>query len=163
MIVERRTVEAPVPGAVNGQTMQRELPQLPPGAFKSYTILAPLATHFRKATCEEVGCENHAHGWRLRVEGMQPADLYTAKTCGRRYDEVQVAAGETYLVFQAGQPCFAASQHKVRVERPELYVVSGGDWRANPSGERFQHSGSADWVDDFAENQDTIATRIARG
>jgi hypothetical protein len=42
-------------------------PQLPVGATKTYSALAPLATHFRAATCEDVDCGNYLHGWKTVV------------------------------------------------------------------------------------------------
>jgi hypothetical protein len=50
----------------------------------------------------------------------------------------------------------------VPLERPELYVVRGGDWRGNPRGEVRRHSGPDSWVNDFAEHQDRIA-RVVNG
>ncbi len=138
-------------------------PALPVQAMKTYSISAPQRTHWRPATCAEVDCPNHLHGWRVRVEGLPPELLHTAKTSGRRYEVLDVTEGETWLVFEPGQVCFQASQHKLPTGRPELYVVRGGDWRGNPTGERRIHTRPELWVEDFGEHQQRLAEQIERG
>lgn len=148
-------------------------PKMPASAYKTYSIAAPVATHWRKASCAEVDCPRYLNGWRVHVEQLTPELLHTAKTArhpvnGRwvpyRYTEVRVTEGQTYLVFEAGQPCFAAAEHRKRVERPELYVVRDGDWRGNPRGtEARRHERPEHWVEDFAEHQDRLATAHGEG
>jgi hypothetical protein len=138
-------------------------PALAVGDYQTYSITAPLSTHFRRATCAEVDCAAYLSGWRVRVEGLPPQLLHVAKTSGRRYVEQSVAEGETWLVFEAGQLCFKESEHRVRIDRPELYVVRDGDWRGNPTGRVRQHTNAADWVEDFGEHQQRIADQIDRG
>lgn len=140
----------------------RVTPALPPQAMKSYRIIAPSATHFRPATCEEVDCIPYREGWRLRVEGLPPEMLHTARTCGRKFTELRVAEGETYLVYEAGQPCFKASQHMVPNGRPERFIERDGDWRGNPTGRRIMHSVTG-WVDSFGENQERLREAQERG
>lgn len=142
----------------------RIVPKLEPHQVKTFQVVAPAATHYRPATCEEVECEQYRNGWQVRVEGLTPADLHTARNCGRSFREVQVAPGETWLVYAPGQPCFRASQHKAPVGRPELYFVREGDWRGNPRGTRpRQHSKPEHWVEEFGEHQQTLADEIEKG
>lgn len=136
---------------------------LPVTSYQTFEIKAPAATHFRKGTCAEADCPNYLNGWRVRVEGLPPEMLHAAKASGRRYREEQIAEGETWLVFEAGQPCFRASQHQVRIERPELYIARAGDSRGNPNGQVTRHSQPEHWVEQFAENQDKLATAQQRG
>lgn len=136
-------------------------PRLPSRFYKSYRILAPAPTHFRPATCAEVDCPPYLHGWRTRVEGLPPELVHTARTSGRRYTEMHVAEGETWLIFEAGQPCFKASEHRVRIDRPEIYIVADGDRRASMNHRR--HANAADWVEDFGENQQRLADQAERG
>lgn len=144
--------------------MGQVMPLMGPEAYKTYGIRAPLATHWKPATCEQVDCPAHAHGWRVRVEGLPAELLHAARTAGRRYRELEVAADEHYLVFEAGQPCFKAAEHRVRVERPELYVVQDGDRRSDPrAASRTVHSGPDAWVDDFATHQDKLADAANKG
>jgi hypothetical protein len=137
-------------------------PAAPPGAYQTYQVLAPLATHFVPATCAEIGCPQYLAGWRLRVEGLSERDLHIATHCGRKYEVVAAGPAETWLTFEAGQPCFKASEHMRRLEREEIFVIRGGDHRANPSGRRSQVGATA-WVDDFGEHQDRLATAFERG
>jgi hypothetical protein len=136
-------------------------PQLPAHAYKTYEIRSPVATHYRKGTCEEAGCLAHRHGWKTTVDertllGQRQAH-YIRKQSGRKFTEVRNELTE--FVFEAGQECF--NEHKVSLERPELYVVRGGDWRGNPTGEVRRHT-SDGWVNDFGEHQERIA-RVVNG
>jgi len=138
-------------------------PNMPVGAYQTFQIASPIETHWRSATCEESGCEQYANGWRVRVEGLRPEDLHAIRTSGRRFRPVDVAEGETWLVFEPGQPCFKAATHKVPLGRPELFVVRDGDWRGNPTRQSYQHSSADAWVDHFATHQDKLAETIERG
>ncbi|KUF18466.1 hypothetical protein [Streptomyces silvensis] len=139
-------------------------PQMPPAAYKTFGILAPVSSHWRPATCAEVDCADHRLGWRVRVEGLDEELLHAARTSGRRYSELRVAEGETWLVFEAGQPCFRARQHRTRLDRPELYVVRDGDWRGNPRGTPIrQHARPEHWVENFAEHQQGLADAHRKG
>ncbi|GAA2199945.1 hypothetical protein GCM10009787_48920 [Streptomyces bangladeshensis] len=133
-------------------------------SYKTYAMVSPLSSHFRPATCAEVDCPHYLNGWRVRVEGLAPQDIHAAKTSGRRWIEQRVADGETWLVFEAGQPCFKASQHRTRVDRPPLYIVRDGDHRGNPRGTKARlHQRAADWQEDFAEHQQKLADEIRKG
>jgi hypothetical protein len=139
-------------------------PLMGPESYKSYVLSQPLATHWRAATCEEVGCPDYAKGWQVRVEGLPAELLAAAKASGRQYQEVPVKEGETWLVFPAGQPCFQASRHRAPAGRPPLYLVRDGDHRGNPRGTKYrQHLRPALWVEDFAEHQDKLADAQKRG
>jgi hypothetical protein len=145
------------------QQPQRITPNMPVEAYKTYRISSPLATHWRSATCAEVACPAYENGWRVRVEGLSPELLHAAKTSGRRYSEQHIAEGETWLVFEPGQQCFQVSQHRTPVGRPELYLVRGGDWRGNPTGELREHAHAQDWIEDFGEHQDNLADQMRKG
>lgn len=142
--------------------LHRIQPLGPPQAYKTYSVAQPLATHWRPATCAEAGCLNYLNGWRVRVEGLTPELLHAATSSGRKFTRQDVAEGETWLVFEAGQPCFAASAHRVLTGRPQRFFERGGDWRGNPRGERRELN-PADWLDSFANHQDRLATAIGRG
>lgn len=138
--------------------------KMPPQFFKTYAVMAPVGTHFRPATCAEVDCPHYLHGWRVRVESLTPDLQHAARNSGRRYAEQQVAEGETWLVFEAGQPCFKASQHRARLDRPELYVVRDGDHRGNPRGTKARlHQRPEHWLEDFAGHQSAINDAMKEG
>jgi hypothetical protein len=142
--------------------LMRAAPLLPAEHVKTYQVAQPLATHWRPATCAEVDCANYASGWRVRVEGLAPQLLHAATHSGRKFTRLDAAEGETWLVFEAGQPCFATATHRILVGRPQRYFERGGDWRGNPRGERRELN-QADWTDSFATHQDRLATAIERG
>lgn len=135
-------------------------PQLPAHAMKTYEITVPrTADYWRVVSCADADCPQHQHGWVTRLDetttlGQQQA-AYIRSTAGRRYIEARTPEGLTEFRFGAGQACFAT--HRTRIDRPELYLVRGGDFRGNPTGEFRQHVRPDDWVEDFALHQDRIA------
>ncbi len=136
----------------------------PVEAYKTYAIKAPIPTHWRAASCAEVECSHYANGWRTIVPATSDhADLIRSGRTGRAFTEKPAGAGLTEFVFPAGQACFRASQHKVPLERPPLYIVRGGDWRGNPTGQHRTHQRPEHWVEDFGEHQQGLADRRARG
>lgn len=165
------------------RTPNRITPQLPVGAVKTYEVDAPLSTHWRDATCEEVECQAMREGWITTVVesdavpvppathhyrqlmGIADADdrraYYIRHMSGRKFTEHRDASGVTVFDFEPGQTCFET--HRVRVDRPELFIVRDGDFRGNPTGRTRTHTRPDDWVEDFAEHQDKISKRIERG
>lgn len=136
----------------------------PASAYKTYSIKAPLSTHFRPATCEEIDCPEYLNGWRIRVEGLTPELLHTATHSGRKYTELEVSEREHYLVYEPGQSCFQVSRHRTRLERAELYVVRDGDHRGNPRGTKSRiHTRAEDWVEDLHEHTDKILDALNEG
>lgn len=142
----------------------RITPKLPPEALKTYGIMAPKETHFRRASCKEVDCPRYANGWKTIVDlstdlGVKQA-RYIREHSGRKYTVTKEGELATF-VFGPEQQCF--TPHSVPLEREPLYVVRGGDWRGNPRGTPTVRRGAADWVDDFANHQDQISRKIEKG
>lgn len=140
-------------------------PRLPSSAYRTFQVAAPLSTHWRQATCAEFDCPKWRTGWRTGVDertelGMMQA-YYLRHRSGRGFREERNAAGLTVFVFEPGQSCFKAAEHRVRTERPEFFVVRHGDHRAS-TVERV-HSRAADWTDQFAEHQGRWAEIAQRG
>lgn len=146
-------------------TLNRPRPRLPVTAVKTYAIASPLATHWRPATCAEVGCERHRDGWQTVCD--ERTDVGARRAYLIRHDrtrghkEHKDPSGVTVFKFPPGQRCFQAGQHRMQY-RPEIYVVRGGDWRG-VTNEPYRHRRAADWVDDFANHQDRLATAFNRG
>ncbi len=147
--------------------MAQRLNRLPPQGkvqdYKTYQIVSPLQTHWRKATCAEIDCPHYINGWRVRVEGLPPEMLHAARTAGRKYTELNVSENENWLVFESGQPCFRAAEHRKLLDKQEIFVVRDGDHRGNPTGRVRKHVRGSDWQEDFAEHQEKIAKRIEQG
>lgn len=142
-------------------------PGLRPEEYRTYQITAPLSTHWRVASCEEVRCAQAEFGWRMRVDlstelGRRQAH-YIKYDSGRNFThEKEGDAGMVVLTFPSGQECFQS--HKVRLDREERYIVKGGDHRGNPRGVKPRiHTKPEHWVEDFAENQDAIAEIQRKG
>jgi hypothetical protein len=128
---------------------------------RTYTITAPVSTHFRDPSpaeigsgraCENAGCEPYARGWRLRWDVLTEQQRHDATHSGRQYTVQAVSEHENWLVFPAGQPCFRASQHRVRLDRPEMFRVRDGV--AVPR----LHSRPDDWMDDLRNHTERVAT-----
>lgn len=142
--------------------------RLPPEALKTYAINAPLSTHFRPATCAEAGCPAYLHGWRTIVDTRsdlgQGQAYYIRKELGHRFTEIRMPTGLTEFTFEPGQRCFKSDSHRIRLERPEIYVVRDGDARGNPRRTAARiHGSAADWQEDFATHQETLANRMKEG
>lgn len=142
--------------------LNRIAPKMPTQNYQTFAIRKPFSTHYRHATCEEIGCEAFLHGWQLHLESLPPDLVYAAKHSGRKFREYRMEEGETYLIFEPGQSCFAESTHVISLDRPEFYFVGRGDHRSF-STRRAQQFNSADWVDVFATHLDRIRTEQAKG
>lgn len=144
--------------------LSRIPPLMGPEAYKTYEMSSPLATHWRPATCAEANCEYYRDGFQVRVEGLAPKVLYAVMHSGRKYAMQKAGEGETYLAFEAGQPCLRQSLHRVRTDKPPLYIVRDGDHRGNPRRTKARwHQNPENWTEDFALHQQAIADEIARG
>jgi len=140
-------------------------PQGPVQAYKTYAVRQPLATHWRKATCEEINCPAFLNGWVTRVPwGSPEADYIIAGRHRRRFKETTgIDSAEREFMFAPGQPCWRASEHQAPLGRPPLFIVRGGDYRGNPAGDRRVHVRAEDWRDDLGEHLIMIKDRQARG
>lgn len=143
------------------QDMFRMPPELPVGAYQTYSITSPTDATV-KAACEQVGCEAWLHGWESTIDestelGQRQA-AYIRQQSGRVFREQRTAAGLTVFRFDSRQRCF--QEHRTR---PEVYAVRDGDWRGNPTGRRRVHANAADWTEDFGEHQQRIADQHERG
>lgn len=144
--------------------MFRLPPAGPPGAYKTYQVLRPAATHWRAASCAEVGCVAHSSGWTTTVPAGGRLE-HTVRASGRHWETETVNPdGTVTFEFPPGQACFAAATHRVQVRDDEIYLVRGGDWRGNPAGiEPRRHTRAVDFVDDWATHQQALADRVRRG
>jgi hypothetical protein len=158
--------------------IQRIPPRLPVEAVKTYEVRAPVKTHWTTVPCGhpdlDPPCEHHAVGWLTVLDPtVHGAQLnYIRLHSGRSYQDARtlpfdilemltIPDGMVALWFPAGQQCFR--EHKVPLEREPILVVRGGDWRGNPRGEQRVHVRRDDWVEDFAEHQQTLADRYNQG
>lgn len=146
----------------------RIIPEAPPQAFKTYQIVRPVSTHWRKATCKEANCSHYLNGWKTTIDestelGQRQAH-YIRSGSGRGFTEQKNESGLTEFLFEPGQDCFNSADHKVALEREPRYFIKDGDWRGNPLGTKPRELGSfGSWVDEFAEHQDFLTIIRERG
>jgi hypothetical protein len=156
------TEQVRVPGTARPVTIFT--PKGPPAAYKTYQVTAPLSTHWRPATCEEVGCRAYANGWVTTVPANSELE-HTLRSSGRRWSATwRNPEGTVSYQFPPGTRCFAASGHRVRVREESIYLVRDGDIRGNPRGTRpRRHVNVGNFLDDWANHQDKIADELRRG
>jgi hypothetical protein len=142
--------------------VSRNEPVLPPGAYQTYEATAPLATHWRAATCEEVGCKAYTQGWTTDVVPDSPDEQRMTATYGRRFLVEKLENGFHRWHFPAGTVCFRVIFHKLPLERPAIFTVRSGDWRGTDGVIREFKDGEQ-WVDAFATHQDGISKLVNRG
>ena len=142
----------------------RIAPLLPAAAMKTYEVALPRRSHWRPATCQEVGCQHYQHGWATTVlpeSGDEAAIRASGRAWARRE---RVEGGFVRYVFAPGTICFAAGRHVLPLERPAIYRVRGGDWRGNPRGIPTRtHVRAGDFVEDWALHQQELADGLAQG
>jgi hypothetical protein len=134
--------------------------------YRTFQVEAPVSTHTRRATCEETQCEQYLRGWRMKLdlttELGQKQGYYIKHQSGRSYKIIGQADGLVEFEFAANQPCFR--EHRVRLERPEVYRVKGGDHRGNPLKTPTRvHKRPEFWLEEFQDNQDKINRVIEKG
>lgn len=140
-------------------------PSGPPQWFQTYRVTAPTSTHWRKASCEEVGCTAFLKGWKTEIyvgtDLGQRQFNYITKESRRRFKMTKTGPDTFDFVFEPGQPCFGRDKHKVRLDRPEHYSLILGDWRQFEGVTTFKNSD--DWVSHFAEHQGHLNDRRQQG
>ena len=141
--------------------MMRVDPTLPVGAVETFQIAAPRSTHWRSATCAEVQCQPHLSGWVTKVLAGSPDEQLLRQARRNLWSRVEAAPdGFLNYHFTAGVKCLGAVRHRIRIDRPELFVLRDGDWRW--LGEPRVFDRSDQWVDHFATRLDQIKTAIER-
>jgi len=130
--------------------------------YQTFQIATPSDGAVRSA-CKDVGCPRYRQGWQSivdeRTETGRRQAHYIRWQSGRTIArEQKTSDGRTVFTFAPHQRCF--EEHWTR---PEIYVVSHGDWRGNPSGRVRNHQNSDDWVEHFALNQQALADQAQQG
>lgn len=148
----------------------RLVPEIGPEHYKSYSLAAPLETHWKNATCEEYECDEFVYGFVLTVDistqmGERQYD-YITHDRSRKYSMQKVDATVFKFVYGPGNEGFGAKhgEHKVGLGRTPLLLVEEGDFRGNPRGTPARvHVREQDWAEDFALHVDKLNTAIQRG
>lgn len=132
---------------------------LPPAAMQTYAAVAPLASHWRPASCEEVDCQAWRNGWVTRVPaGSELAEEARSLRGTYHFTETR-EGGEAVFTFPPGQPCFRAGEHRVPLERDPVFLVRAGV-PGIPLGTRRVHTRPEHWVEDMQESLDRTRRRV---
>lgn len=141
----------------------------PLGPVSGYRTFGQRVTRRVRATCAEVGCEQHRDGWVTVVPPGSPDEGVLRAACegrvdGHRRQWAEVAptpSGFLAYSFPPGQPCLRASLHRVPVA-VQLYHRTG-DWRnAGSTSGLVTHPDAQSWVDEFGEHQQRVAQQRQR-
>lgn len=148
--------------------LNRIEPRMGPDSYITYSQRAPLGSHWREATCEEVECYDFQSGFVTTVDTSAPLgekQFYFLTHDPKRSPSIQRVADTVFkFVYKPGTICMKFYEHRAPIGRPPLYLVSGGDWRGNPrQTPTVRHRSVENWVEDFSEHQDRIATVAQRG
>jgi hypothetical protein len=142
--------------------LTRIAPVGPAAAYKTYAITVPTATHTMPASCSQVDCPQYLNGWKTILDKSQESLIRMVRCSGRSFKENVEGTIHTF-VFEPGQPCFKAAEHRIQI-RPEIYSVRGGDFRGNPLQTPTRiHKRPSDWVEDFSENVEKLTEQQKRG
>jgi len=149
------------------RSLFRATPNGPPGAYDTYGVRVPRATHTIPVSCTSVGCEHYENGWACTVipdsaEQKTLIDAADGRIDGMRRQYLKperTPEGWLRYVFPAGQPCFAASAHVEQI-KPATTLIQRGDWRRH---ERPSIVSVPEWTDRLGENQQRIIDRQSRG
>ena len=121
----------------------------------SYSIKAPLDTHWRAATCAEFDCQFHKNGWTTTVDEATTLgarqSTYIRTSSGRHFTTERTEGGLTTFTFPPGQECF--TQHRIPLERPAYFQIAPIHGGRAHGGEIVSPS---EWTERFSENQDLL-------
>lgn len=145
--------------------MFRLAPAGPHRAYQTFRASAPLATHHRRVTCAEHGCEKLERGFKIVTDpttdkGRRQRHLIV-NVYRRPCRAVRRPDGLVEYVFEAGTPCF--DNHYRPLFREPLTVIRYGDWRTPAGARRPRRVGADEWLERFGENQQAVADRVRRG
>lgn len=120
-------------------------------AAQQFSVDAPLATHWERATCEDVDCAEYLNGWMTILPWNSPL-INTLRTSGRRFTEERSDDGMIRFVFSPGQECFRSSLHRAGNGRPADFL-----WRNREEGRSpARVVGEGEWQERFEETLDGL-------
>ena len=88
-----------------------------------WRAVRPQDTHWREASCREVGCQKYLNGWQTVLPVNDAANIEYIKRSGMGFREA--AEGRlTRFIFEPGQECFEgrAGGHRILIERDPLLL-----------------------------------------
>lgn len=144
---------------------ERPTPLLPVTAMKTYAIKSPVETHTKPAHCRDIGCRDYLNGWTIKLLAGSDDDRFFRGACTGRVDgyrrpfTTRRDGPFVTFVFEAGVPCRFIMKHRASLDRPEIYIARGGDWRGS-TGLIIKHDRPEHWVEDFAGYMAGVARQV---
>src|ERR1700677_1307353 len=134
----------------------RIIPKVGPEHYKSYSIRAPLSTHWKRATCAEYECDGYMFGWTttldITTERGRELAHFILHDKSRSCTHERIGPNLVAFHYQPGQTCFKNDDHRVAIGRAPIALVQEVDWRGNPRNTPPRvFKRVEDWRDDFAE------------
>ena len=83
----------------------------------------PRETHWREASCREVGCGQYLNGWQTVLPANDTANIGYIKRSGMGFGE-EVEGQLVRFIFGPGQECFKgrAGGHRIPIERDPILL-----------------------------------------
>lgn len=106
----------------------------------------------RLARCADVDCDAHVHGWRTTLHVGQGDLIKAIEASGRRFTR-RLVGPHVEFTFPPGQQCFTKHPADTR----QLFLVPSRRSRG------LVETTPILWVEQFGENQQTLAELAARG
>jgi hypothetical protein len=151
-------------------THNRLVPELGPEHYKSYSLSAPLKSHWKKATCEEYECDEFVYGYVLTLytgdSMFEERYYYLTHDKTRKHSMQRVSDACIKFIYGPGNDGMGQvhAEHRVPIGRPPFLIVAEGDFRGNPRGTRpLFHRRVEDWIDDSANQFDRLRTALQQG
>jgi hypothetical protein len=149
----------------------RRMVHAPAHLMKSFSLLQPLDTHYRIATCAEVECKGYRSEMTVTFDLTNAQHVSDANWLrnhsGLRFTYFMLDnERKVRFVIPAGQTCLESRlrPHRVPLERDPFMVVRGGDvFRGNPTGMTHTHTSPESFVDEWATDLDKLKTVQERG
>lgn len=133
---------------------------------QTFEISAPLPTHWRPASCEEVECRAFMRGFKIELDASTDEGARALADIAAVYGKAWMTRiGPTMVRFTAppGTPCFRRAQHRLPLERDPLFRLKDGAPGQYRRGMRSVIMNEGEWLDRFAEHQGSIADARQRG
>ena len=87
-----------------------------------WKISRPRDTHWRAASCAEIGCSKYLLGWETVLPADDVSNLAYIRRSGLRFREESDGAVVRFI-FEPGQECFhgQANKHRTQLERDPIF------------------------------------------
>lgn len=145
-------------------------PLADPRAYRTFRVVAPVSSHWRRVSCAEYACADWTNGFFIDIDtstdlGMAQYEYLSKKDKSRKGIMQRMTWTIVRFTYPPGSRPFDgnAHEHYHPIGRPPYYLVHDGDWRGNPTGFKRFFQRPEDWVDMSANHQDQLAHNVQKG